>query len=204
MTEIILNNTKYQKEAKNTTVEDLQNEMNNELAKKKHVITEIKVEGQEVSLDDETETVKKKVTEFESVEFKSMPRLDLAFTTLESCDQYIDQLNLRIKDLVSLYRANKIDEANALFVEVTTILDLFVQLMARIQTIFSDDLSDGYKKSESIINLEVGLLEILKQLVPARQKNDLIMLCDLLEYELTDNLVQWKTQVIPSLQSLKN
>jgi hypothetical protein len=31
----------------------------------------------------------------------------------------------------------------------------------------------------------------------------MIMLCDLLEYELIANLDQWKNQIIPSLQSLK-
>jgi hypothetical protein len=40
-------------------------------------------------------------------------------------------------------------------------------------------------------------------LLSAKEKNDNIMLCDLLEYELIDNLTQWKIKILPELKKLK-
>jgi hypothetical protein len=47
-------------------------------------------------------------------------------------------------------------------------------------------------------------LSVIKALLPAKEKNDVVMLCDLLEYELIDNLTQWKIKVLPELKKLKN
>ncbi len=59
-------------------------------------------------------------------------------------------------------------------------------------------------KDESIQKLEIHLLSVMKALLQAKEKNDTIMLCDLLEYELADNLTQWKIKVLPELKKLKN
>ena len=39
----------------------------------------------------------------------------------------------------------------------------------------------------------------LKNLLPAKEKADLTLLCDLLEYELCDNLAQWDKEILPAL-----
>ncbi len=54
------------------------------------------------------------------------------------------------------------------------------------------------------VSLEVRLISTLQQLIPAKEKNDIIMLCDLLEYELVDILDEWKNKVIPELMKLKD
>ena len=203
MTTIMVNNNPFEDSNINTdnSLKELENLVNEYLTKSDHVITDIIVDENIIENKNEEITLGQDISNFNSIEFKSKPRVEIAFETLDSCICYINELNGRIHELVSLYRTNKQDEANALFVEVTTILDLFVQLMSKIQRIFTQSL--GLKKGKQSIELELNLLEVIKQLVPARQKNDMIMLCDLLEYELIANLDQWKNQIIPSLQSLK-
>ena len=61
-----------------------------------------------------------------------------------------------------------------------------------------------FRPSDEIKNLEVHLLFTIKSLVSAREKNDLSMICDLLEYELMDNLKKWKTSVIPQMKENQN
>lgn len=55
-----------------------------------------------------------------------------------------------------------------------------------------------------IKELQIHLLSVMKAVNSANHKEDTIMLTDLLEYELKDNLTQWKILIIPVLkQSMK-
>lgn len=55
--------------------------------------------------------------------------------------------------------------------------------------------------NSSVKNLQIHLLSVLKGIESAHNKQDLLMLEDLLEFELKDNLTKWKILVIPSLKA---
>jgi len=55
-----------------------------------------------------------------------------------------------------------------------------------------------------IKELQIHLLSVLKAINSVFQKDDLIMLTDLLEFELKDNLTQWKILILPTLKSKTN
>lgn len=56
--------------------------------------------------------------------------------------------------------------------------------------------------STSIKNLQIHLLSLIKGIQFALKSSDMIMLNDLLEYELKDNLSQWRISTIPTLKVL--
>lgn len=129
--------------------------------------------------------------------------IDLAFDSLNSCATYIDHINGLIYRLIDEYQAGEADKANNTFIEVIELLDLYVQLMTKIYASLRHHFKNQLVKDESVQNLEIHLLSIMKALLPAKEKADVIMLCDLLEYELIDNLTQWKIKVIPELKKLR-
>lgn len=129
--------------------------------------------------------------------------IDLAFDSLNSCTTYIDHINGLIYRLIDEYQTGETTKANQTFIEVIELLDLYVQLMTKIYSSLRFHFKDKLVKDESVQNLEIHLLSIMKALLPAKEKGDVIMLCDLLEYELIDNLTQWKIKVIPELKKLK-
>ncbi len=129
-------------------------------------------------------------------------RLKLSFEALDSCSGYVDNINSNISGVVSFYQENKIEEAEKLFIDVVEVLDLFVQLTSQVHLIFKTDLPNC-ELPQDLIDVELHLLSVSKTLLTAKEKNDVIMLCDLLEYELVDNLNKWKETVIPQLQELK-
>lgn len=53
-----------------------------------------------------------------------------------------------------------------------------------------------------IKNSHIHLLFILKAVNHARQKQDFLVLEDLIKYELKDNLTQWKIDLIPKMKKL--
>ncbi len=130
--------------------------------------------------------------------------LDLAFESIDSCFGYVDYITAQIQKLITQYNQGDLDLANHSFVEVIELMDLYIQLVSRVYRVLRTDLQTMNFKDESIQKLEIHLLSVMKALLQAKEKDDTIMLCDLLEYELIDNLTQWKIKILPELKKLKN
>lgn len=130
--------------------------------------------------------------------------LDLAFESIDSCFGYVDYITSQIQKLIVHYNQGNTEQANNSFAEVIELMDLYIQLVSRVYRVLRTDLEQMNFKDEGIQKLEIHLLSVMKALLQAKEKEDTIMLCDLLEYELVDNLTQWKIKVLPELKKLKN
>ncbi len=135
---------------------------------------------------------------------QTTPAIDLAFESIDSCFGYVDFINSEISKLIAFYQAGDFSAANDTFIGVIELMDLYIQLVTKAYGVIRKDPTIKNFKDESIQKLEIHLLSVLKALVGAKEKEDVIMLCDLLEYELMDNLTQWKIKVLPELKKLKN
>ena len=204
MTTVTLNNKTLNEELNpSSSLTDCMDQVLEKHLKNHDVITGISIDGKLLSLEEENNCLPKTISTFKNIDFKVQTTLELAFDALDSCSTYIDAVTTKINELVDLYNSNQYEEANLKFGDVIEVMDLFVQLMAKIHKTLKANLPSDYVKNKTIQNLEIHLLSILKGLVPAKEKNDIIMLCDLLEYELVDNLTQWKIKAIPDLKSLR-
>ncbi|MGZ3787438.1 MAG: hypothetical protein ACXVLQ_02880 [Bacteriovorax sp.] len=130
--------------------------------------------------------------------------LAIAFESIDSCFGYVEYITAQIQKLIAHYNAGEAKEANAIFIEVVDLMDLYIQLITKVYRVIRTELHGQAFKDESIQRLEIHLLSVIKALLQAKEKDDIIMLCDLLEYELVDNLTQWKIKVLPELKKLKN
>jgi hypothetical protein len=203
MTNVTVNNRPLECNlSENYTVTDVINIIQADI-KGKEVLTSMTIDGEHFQCDSEHEVFRRNITNYGHIDFFFQRPIDLAYEALDSTGAYIDIISAKIQDLLLLYNENKPEAANAKFAEVIDIMDLFIQLMSKINRTIREDLNDKYVKSPTIQNLEIHLLSVLKALIPAKEKDDVIMLCDLLEYELIDNLTQWKIKAIPELKRLK-
>ena len=130
--------------------------------------------------------------------------LELAYDSIESCYGYVDHIITRIQQSVSHFNANNIQEGNEQLAAVVELMDLYIQLISKVYQIIRLNNKDIALKDENVQKLEIHLLSVIRALLQAKEKNDIIMLCDLLEYELVDNLTQWKIKVLPELKKSKN
>lgn len=202
MQQILVNNTNIRIEVKeDQTINELMDEI--QLKQENLMFTSVKLNGIIVPEETEAQLLQDLVSNYESIEFEMKSQNEIAFDVLNISSKYIDIVIDKIKIAVKLYHQDEIVEASSEFAEITEILDLFIQLMTTIhQTI---DVKKDLKldSGKALYDLEIHLLSVLKSLIPAHEKNDIIMLCDLLEYELIDNLTQWKISVIPKLKKLQ-
>ena len=130
--------------------------------------------------------------------------LELAFESIDSCFGYVDYITSQIQKLITHYNQGENEVAQNSFVEVIELMDLYIQLVSKVYRVLRTELPTVSFKDENLQKLEIHLLSVMKALLQAKEKNDTIMLCDLLEYELMDNLTQWKIKVLPELKKLKN
>lgn len=201
---ITINQEEIRLDSKNgQTVNDVLNSILDGVIKESEVITGIEINGKHLNEQEEGECLPAPVSEFNNINFTVKSSVELAFEALESCNSYLDVVIGKIQELNGLYAQGELQKANSLFAEVVEIMDLFVQLMAKIHNTLRTHLGERFNKTETLQNLEIHLLSVLKGLIPAKEKNDIVMLCDLLEYELIDNLTQWKIKAIPELKNFK-
>lgn len=167
------------------------------------VLVNLHVDGEIIPFEDGMDISQRLISSFNRINFETQSSVELAFDAVDSCNDYIDVLNEKIINLTRLYQAGETQKANDEFGDMIDILDLYVQLFAKIHSTLKRVATVPRQTSEDIQKLDIHLLSVLKALIPAKEKNDVIMLCDLLEYELVDNLTQWKIKIIPSLKKLK-
>lgn len=203
MTQILINNEKLNITPATDTLDELMSSLLDNHLEHSEVITSIAVDGKSLTLEEENNLMPKKVSDLSSINFTVKNSLELSYEALDSCSNYIEVVIEKIGLLNELFAKNETQAANALFSEVVEILDLFIQLMSKIHNTLKKNLGKKFIKTKTIQDLEIHLLSIVKALVPAKEKNDIIMLCDLLEYELVDNLTQWKIKAIPELKNMK-
>jgi len=200
MTEIVINHKIIQDDySQNATINDIivaQGEYSPE-----HIITVLELDGDDV-LSPSSSELEQSIGQFKNIRIKVQSPLELAIESLDDSTRYIDNIIYNIQDTIKLYEQNLPVEANQKFTEVIDIMDLFIQLITKINSTIKKHRPGKLSNNEMLQKLEIHLLSILKALLPAKEKNDIIMLCDLLEYELIDNLRQWKLQVIPELKRI--
>lgn len=169
------------------------------------VITSVTINGEKIPVDmlGEFSNVDLDLLNDPIIEIKSS--IEIASEALSDSNLYIDTLTEKVMSVVSFYNAGEIDNANLTFSELIDLIDLYIQLISKVHKTVKNHNPNYFKNNETVRNLEIHLLSVLKALIPAREKNDIIMICDLLEYELMDNLTQWKINAIPLMvESVKN
>ncbi|OUR93027.1 hypothetical protein A9Q84_21220 [Halobacteriovorax marinus] len=204
MTSVTINNKFIQHSEKDLNVNDLMEFILKEVLHEDEVITSLDIDGKQLSYEEEQESLSIPVAKYSDINFSTTSSYELAFEALNDCSSYIDTIVEKINLLTEYQNENKQHEANLMFGEVIEIMDLFVQLMSRIYKTVRKRHTHQLQATETFQQLEIHLLSIMKTLLPAKEKNDIIMLNDLLEYELIDNLTQWKIKAIPELKKLRD
>lgn len=164
------------------------------------VVTDCYLDGVKYEVGQPLEIFSEVISTFKSVKFVTKSNVELGLEAIESCPAYIDNMCEKIQSLIHAYQNNQ-KEANEHFGDLVDTLDLYIQLMSQIFTIIKANTTGSFTKGDEVQKLEIHLLSVLKAMLPAKEKEDIIMLTDLLEYELIDNLTQWKIKIVPTLRA---
>jgi hypothetical protein len=184
------------------SLEDLANNLLSKHIPPNDVITKITADDLALLIDEDNSLLDNRIDQYQSIDFSTKSSLELVIESLDQCNQYIDVIVDSIHDVFDCYQSNKISRANQRLVDVIDTIQMFTTLVSNITKSMKGQHKVDEDAYQPIIELELTMLATLKALIPAQESRDIIMLCDLIEYELVDNLTQWKEIGIPLLQKM--
>jgi hypothetical protein len=174
-----------------------ENHLNSDLLISTVSINNEEIHGSEIYFDDRV------IQPTDKIHFFTQNRLEILFHLLDKGSLLLDQLIEKTNRVSNHYAQNQLLEADQGLLDLLGSLDLFIQLMTNVHRTIRIEVSTKLSSGQSFHELEIHLLSVLKATLQAKEKQDSIMLYDLIEYELLDNLKQWKIMAIPQLKNLK-
>ncbi len=199
MANILINNTAAPELSKFSDLETLIHQITLQKNSDDKYIAEVKVNGGAIDLL--VEHLTERLNDTDTVSFKLLTSLELAFEVIDSTHKYIECIMSKVDEVVLNCSKGNLEEVNLCFTEVIELIDIFTQLITKTIATFKEaDLIEREIQNE-IHEIESQLLMILKGLLTAKELNNVSMLCDLLQYELIDNLTRWKIQIFSKIKS---
>ena len=205
MTNVYLNSKKLNKELQpSQKLSEVYDMIMSEYAHPDDVFSKILLDGKTFSDQEEAQFLNQNLDQFANVEFDIKNKFDLAFEALDCGSEFIDSIISKIHKTAAYYQAGSLESGDLFFSQTIESLDLFIQLLSNVHHTLRGKYDQALQLNKTFHQLEIHLLSIIKAIVPAKEKNDMVMLSDLLEYELIDNLTQWKITAIPEMKSIQN
>jgi len=167
-------------------------------------LAELSINGEKLNKLNQETLYNKPLDQIQHIEITISNSKSILLETIDELPRYIDQLTDKISLAVKFSENNQFNLTQTLLSEIVEKIDAFIQLVSHLHkslTIASDQkLSSG----QTIKQLEIHLLSVVKAILVAQKKSDHVMLVDLLDYELKDNLTQWKILAIPQIKRLNS
>ena len=167
------------------TVEDLLLNESINLNNHGKIISALQVDGKEKELSN-TSFLKTEISNLNKILFKTSSKKELLEDTASTLSKILDGL---IKSLQELVKEEQL-ESNEPFTitcldHILKHLGIFQQLVSHLNHSLKQEYAEGLYHFKIVKKIQIHHLSILKMLKKSQDSNDNIMLCDLLEYELS-------------------
>ena len=153
-------------------------------------ISSIRLDGQELTEDDEQTIGSLPVSELESVEVLTAHPRELADETLHNLIEFTESLELLSQHTAESFGAGK---GAISFAQLIEGIDTFTEALTGVKQI----LRIGIHQELNV--MEADLLSILRDLLEFYEKGDKLYVADLLKEHLPTNMRQWREETLPGL-----
>ena len=127
--------------------------------------------------------------EIESVEVKSVPRVEMAFAITNELDKVVRLMDKGARRVAELFRQADDAEALEVYQDLLEVTRDFLHMIGILREDTRPQEDEAFNKaSEEISSLFTEMTEVL-------ENEDWILLADLLEYEFIPAITRWKTVV---------
>ncbi|MDY6862522.1 MAG: hypothetical protein SV062_05970 [Thermodesulfobacteriota bacterium] len=163
------------------------------------IITQVKLNGKEISLDEEKNLGKFCDLKIESLEIKSDTPYNLARTYLTDAKEYLKNLVTTLESLAHDFRGWELEEAGRKFTHVLDIIDWFYKIIPNLGSFLGIRYDKIIHKGKTL-NQKLKYFEMtLEVMADAQERTDFIHLADVIEYELLPFFQEWQ-EIIPVLE----
>ena len=179
--------------------EDFIDGLAQKLGAERKVIARIRIDGKELDNGDEAEGEQRLLlASLGEIEIETASPADLAYQTLDTLEQYVDRIVGSIQRAAMHYRGKNLLSADEYFAKAIDGLDLFVQTIGGVKLALRIGLNTQLALTEA------ELISIMNDLLDAKRQNNYVYMSQLLDKELVENLLEWKTSIFPLLRQLRS
>jgi len=165
-------------------------------------LSSLAINGEHIQNFNQNTILNKPLSEIQHIELRTSNSKSILLETIDDLPKYIDQLLGTINLAVKFSENDQYKLTETLLLEIIGKIDAFIQLISHIHQSLSVISDERLKSGQTIKQLEIHLLSVVKAILVAQKREDQVMLIDLLDYELKDNLTQWKIVAIPQIKKL--
>jgi hypothetical protein len=109
---------------------------------------------------------------------------------------FLEELHRVILQTAELYRVGSEQDGNGQFIELTHALEWFANLVSSACQVPEFNLASAEMNGDMGAEPVAGLNGILMEIVSAQEQRDLVLMTDLLEYELAPQVKSWQDTFI--------
>lgn len=203
MINLVINGKKVQKDG-HILFKDFLSSLNKDLAEKSQVVSMLRIDGEYIDENKESVLSMRDLAHMGSIEITTIDSVELAFDALQSAKQYIKKIIPYCISTGELYKNNEIQKAESNFGAIVNSLENLTNLVMSSQGVLRTKFKNIHTNDSSLRIAQVRLVSAVEELLPAKQKNDIVMLADVLCNELPGALQEMCDYGIPVLQRLRN
>ncbi len=166
----------------------------------KEIVTEVYINGalvEEVAIASVGETL---LSDVKTVSFNTIkdPGKQV-ISLLGKMKDYLEGFSGGIENVADQFRMGSPEEANKFLFQAIEGISAFVELLHTVRLFTKSDLAHLTFENESLEERENRLLEVTKKMQASQEEKDWITVADLLEYELSPLMTEWKG-MIPTIE----
>jgi hypothetical protein len=164
-----------------------------EFVTRESFVTNIKLNGEELSENEFQKRGDLPVNDIESLELNILTLPEMALNNINNAMEYLCKLIPAVKKASELFRTMSPEEANKHYLQCVEGLTWFQEVVDNISRLLNLELEKLDIGSKSFGELQNQLLSITKEISDSQTKKDWVMLADILEYELNPYLEEWQS-----------
>lgn len=158
-------------------------------------VTVLKLNDESLSEEQEIAFGEHPVTEIESLEISTSPAADLANETLMDYQDYLPKLSEQFEKCAKEFRGGDHQKAFMLFSSSIEFISAFIEILDNIRRTFLIDYSTIRCNDKTMMDLNLKMNGLAKEILEASEKTDWTHLADLLDYELSPLLYEWMAEI---------
>ncbi|MBF0311770.1 MAG: hypothetical protein HQK52_00045 [Oligoflexia bacterium] len=143
-----------------------------------------------------------KIVNFKKINFDVGNKEVLLDRILSSCEIHLQVVEEKIIGFSGTIRTGEHTLDRSAFLEIIEFFDIFTESMCVVQKMCTFSNIDEDKKI-LFKKIESELLAAFRSLLEAYKNNDLLLLSDLLEYEINKILQNWRLDLVPKLKEIR-
>lgn len=177
--------------SKCATLREVISELEDQFSSRGEVICEIRVNGILLSEDDELKFADSPREEIRDLAILSNRPADLILESLSSVDGFIPQLEEQTLRTADLFRGADLLKAQHSFTETLDGCKWLFDTIVHIRSA-AHGIGDPIQQEDKWFNAEKKIMGVVRDVSQAYSNGDLVLVADLLEYEMTSGFGLWR------------